>query len=313
MKKAYITGATGAIGMALVDRLLKEGVKVTVFVRPDSGRLTQFDDYKGQLELKYVALEELKVYNAELTDTDELSEEKVFYHLGWSGTFGDARNDEAMQQRNVEYTLDAVELAKRLGCKVFIGAGSQAEYGRVSGVLTPDTPANPENEYGRGKLRAGIESRALCDRLGIRHSWVRILSVYGPYDGSRTMVMSVLANLLCGREALLTKGIQSWDYLYSGDAAYALYLLGSTKGLDSDIYCLGSGIEKKLKEYIIDMCRAAAADEGLLKFGAIPYTDKQVMRLVADISKLTAHTGFTPEYSFEDGIGKTVEWVKNTL
>ncbi len=314
MKRAYITGATGAIGMALVDRLIKEGIKVTVFVRPDSMRLDQFEGYRGQLELKHLALDEIAVYNSEAVESQSaLDEDKVFYHLGWSGTFGTSRNDEAMQQKNVEYTLDAVGLAKNLGCKVFVGAGSQAEYGRVEGVLTPDTGTEPENEYGRAKLKAGISSRKLCDRYGIRHSWVRILSVYGPYDGSRTMVMSVLAGLLRGEEIALTQGIQTWDYLYSEDAARALYLIGVTKGLDSQVYCLGSGIEKKLKEYIIDMCRVINADKELLKFGAIPYGAKQVMRLVADISKLTADTGFVPEYSFAEGISRTVEWVKKTL
>ena len=33
------------------------------------------------------------------------------------------------------------------------------------------------------------------------------------------------------------------------------------------------------------------------------------MHLEADISNLTADTGFIPQYSFEDGIRETVEWV----
>ena len=37
-----------------------------------------------------------------------------------------------IQNKNVEYTLDAVYLAKRFGCDTFIGAGSQAEYGIVN-------------------------------------------------------------------------------------------------------------------------------------------------------------------------------------
>ena len=52
-----------------------------------------------------------------------------------------------MQNANIKYTLDAVELAKRLGCKTFIGAGSQAEYGRVEGTISEKTDKNPENGY----------------------------------------------------------------------------------------------------------------------------------------------------------------------
>ena len=55
--------------------------------------------------------------------------------------------------------MDAVNLAHRLGCEFFIGAGSQAEYGRVEGKLNAQVPTNPENGYGMAKLCAGQMSR----------------------------------------------------------------------------------------------------------------------------------------------------------
>lgn len=68
-----------------------------------------------------------------------------FSILHGHGTIGEKRNDLYMQNLNIKYTLDAVELARRLGCNTFIGAGSQAEYGRVDGIISPNTPTNPEN------------------------------------------------------------------------------------------------------------------------------------------------------------------------
>lgn len=70
----------------------------------------------------------------------------------------------------------------------FVGAGSQAEYGRVNHALTPDTPCFPENGYGMAKLCAGQMSRVECEKLGLVHIWPRILSVYGPYDGKNAMI-----------------------------------------------------------------------------------------------------------------------------
>ena len=67
----------------------------------------------------------------EISKTDD-REYDVFYHLAWSGTSGPGRNDVELQDKNVQYALDAVECAKRFGCKKFIGVGSQAEYGRVN-------------------------------------------------------------------------------------------------------------------------------------------------------------------------------------
>ncbi len=314
MKKAYITGATGAIGMALVSELLNNHIEVTVFLREASVRNRRVSETfecelsDGLLHIEYVSLEGLKHYRSGLHNKPQ---DSVFYHLGWGGTFGSLRNDADMQQKNVEYTLDAVRLAGRLGCAKFIGVGSQAEYGRVSGILTPDTPAAPENEYGRAKLAAGIKSRELCIELGMEHAWVRVLSVYGPYDGMKTMITSVIRGLLAGERVALTKGEQLWNYLYSGDAAKELYLLGGVTGKESAVYCLAGKECLSLKEYVLKLCDAAGADRSLLGFGDIPYGEGQVMYLTADIADICRDTGYVPQTSFEDGIKRTAEWIKS--
>ena len=314
MKKAYVTGATGAIGMALVAELLKNNTEVTVFLRKDSARNSRISERferelgKGLLNIEHVSLEELADFekNAEVQRGD-----RAFYHLGWSGTFGNLRNDAVMQQKNVEYTLDAVRLAGRLGCSRFIGVGSQAEYGRAGTRLTPDTVAAPENEYGRAKLDAGIKSRRLCGELGIGHAWVRVLSVYGPYDGMNTMITSVIRGLLSGCRVPLTRGEQVWNYLYSEDAAKELYLLGGGAMRDGAVYILAGNEEHSLREYVLRLCRTVGADEKLLGFGDVPYGAGQVMSLTADISAVCCDTGYIPDTAFENGIKKTTEWVKS--
>lgn len=315
MKKAYVTGATGAIGMALVAELLQNNIEVTVFLRKDSersGRIAEsFGEElkRGNLSVEYVSLEELKHFMENVYTPGQ--QDSVFYHLGWSGTFGKLRNDAVLQQKNVEYTLDAVRLADRLGCTKFIGVGSQAEYGRVSTRLTPDTDTAPENEYGRAKLAAGVSSRELCRELGIKHAWVRVLSVYGPYDGMNTMITSVIRGLLNGDRVSLTKGEQMWNYLYSEDAGKELYLLGAKAVRNGAVYILAGSEEHSLKEYVVRLCRAMDADDKLLGFGDVPYGAGQVMCLTADIGTLCSDTGYIPDTTFEDGIKKTAEWVKS--
>ena len=315
MKKAYVTGATGAIGMALVAELLQNNIEVTVFLRKDSersGRIAEsFGEElkRGNLSVEYVSLEELKHFMENVYTPGR--QDSVFYHLGWSGTFGKLRNDAVLQQKNVEYTLDAVRLADRLGCTKFIGVGSQAEYGRVSTRLTPDTDTVPENEYGRAKLAAGVSSRELCRELGIEHAWVRVLSVYGPYDGMNTMITSVIRGLLKGDRVSLTNGEQMWNYLYSEDAGKELYLLGAKAVRNGTVYILAGSEEHSLKEYVVRLCRAMDADDKLLGFGDVPYGAGQVMCLTADIGTLCSDTGYIPDTTFEDGIKKTAEWVKS--
>ena len=301
--KAVITGATGAIGMALISELVKRDIEVLALCRPNSGRNSRLETFGPKVKLAACDISELHAYTPA-----EGEKYDYFFHFGWAGTTGAARNDMFLQNKNVKYTLDAVELAARFGCSVFVGAGSQAEYGRVEGKLSDKTPTAPENGYGIAKLCAGRMSRIMCSSLGMKHVWARILSVYGPYDNEVSMVISTLRKMINGEETEFTPGEQIWDYMYSEDAANALLAIAE-RGVDGNIYCIGSGEAVMLKDYITKMRDAAnpACEPG---FGKRPYAPGQVMYLSADTEKLKNDTGFEPKWSFEDGIAKTVAWLR---
>lgn len=301
MNKVIITGATGMIGRTLIEYLLDKNIKVLAIVRENSKRLNIIPKNKN---LKVLECNLSNLSNLELEETDY----DTFYHFAWDGTFGDSRNDMYIQTKNIKYTLDAVELAKRIGCNTFIGAGSQAEYGRVNGIIDETTSTNPENGYGIAKLAAGKMSRILSNKHNIRHIWTRIFSVYGPYDGEQTMIMSSIKNMLNGVSPNYTKGEQIWDYIYSEDVAKAFYLIGE-HGQDNAIYCIAHGKTKPLKEYI-KIIKNKINKDIELKLGVIPYLDKQVMNLSVNIEKLKKETGFIPNTSFEKGIEKTINWYK---
>lgn len=300
--KAVITGATGAIGIALIKELVLNKDEVLVICHRNSKRIENIpcSPYVKTLELN---MEEYRTYEPEIKGYD------VFYHMAWEGTAGEKRFDVQLQYENIGFALDAVRLAKKLGCNTFIGAGSQAEYGRVEGKLSADTPAFPENAYGAAKLCTGQMTRKLCEELGIRHIWARILSVYGPFDSEYSMIMTSVRKLLKKEIPQFTKGEQQWDYLFSSDAARALYLLAQ-KGRDGKIYPIGSGKTKALREYI-EQLRNAVNSEAEIAIGALDYQEKQVMYLCADIEELHEDTGFYPEIDFKDGIAQVVNWLRS--
>ena len=305
MKKAVITGPTGAVGMALIQCLSDNGIDVVAVVRPGSARADRIKESE-HVSVVYCDLKELDKLPSRIEGGAD-----VFYHFAWDGTCGDSRNNMYLQNNNVKYALDAVDAAYELGCNTFIGAGSQAEYGRFEGELNASVPAFPENGYGIAKLCAGQMTRIACQQKGIRHIWTRILSVYGPYDGDKTMVSSTIIKLMNSEKPSCTKGEQMWDYLYSKDAARAFMMLADG-GVDGKVYCLGGGMARPLKDYI-NLIRGAVGNDVEIGFGDIPYSDKQVMHLCADINELTKDTGFTPIYTFEQGIEETVGWWRSHL
>ncbi len=299
VRTAVVTGPTGAIGVALCEELLRRGCAVYAVCRPESPRAAALSEGVRRIFCDLSQIQRLPEIIGERCD--------AFFHLGWTDTVGPGRDDMPAQIRNIGYTIDAVRAASDLGCRVFVGAGSQAEYGRVSSPLRPDTPAFPESGYGMAKLCAGQMSRVEARKSDVDHVWARILSVYGPHDGDSSMVMSTIRRLLAGERPALTAGEQIWDYLYAADAARALICMAE-RGADGAVYPVGSGEARPLRRYI-EAIRDAVEPALPLGFGEIPYGERQVMHLSADISTLRADTGFAPAVRFEEGIRKTVDWV----
>lgn len=292
-----VTGATGAVGSAVVRQALAKGIRVTCIVHQGSKRL-------GNLPQN----DNLKIVECNLSDYKNLHLEgqyDAFIHLSWEKTFGASRDDAEVQTRNIQYTLDAVLLAQRCGCTVFVGAGSQAEYGVQSVDLTPDLPVKPESGYGIAKYAAGKLSAMLCKSFGMRQCWVRILSVYGPNDGENSLISYLIREFKCGNSPQLTKCEQMWDYLYADDAADAI-LAVTEKGDDGKAYPLGSGKGRKLSAYVEDI-KNAINPNIIVQYGAKEYYPHQPMHLVADISELIRDTGWRPIIVFEEGISKIID------
>jgi len=296
MNKIVITGATGMIGSAIARCALEQGIDVLCIIRKDSKRL---DNLPKADRLKTVYADIAEYAKLDIQDNYD-----VFFHLAWEKTSGASRDDIDIQVTNIQYTMDAVRLAKRLGCKKFIGAGSQAEYGIVTEPLKSSTPVNPESGYGIAKYAAGMLSRLLCTQLGLQFNWVRILSVYGPLDGAHTLIMYAIHELQTGRLPEFTKCEQIWDYLYCDDAARAFIAIGKN-GVDGKSYPLGSGNKKRLSEYL-EIMRDIIAPDKALQFGKKEYYPHQPMYLCADISDITNETGWKPEISFEEGVKKII-------
>lgn len=301
MKRAIITGAGGMLGAALTRELLQNDVKVLALLRPGSSSLPAHP----LLTQHFCDLSQLAAF----TIPNTLSYD-VFYHLAWAGTYGAAREDVHLQESNIRYTLNALSLAKRLQCKRFVGAGSQAEYGKIpfGTNLSPNTPAAPITGYGIAKLAAGLLGKLYAQQAGLSFQWIRVLSVYGPMEKHHCLTTSTILRLLRGQPVHFTKGEQIWDFLHCDDAARALRLVGE-HGVDGQTYVLGSAQPIRLSHALSVLCHAVnpAAEVPL---GSLPYPKDQCMYLCADISILNAHTGFTPQIPYTQGIQHTIEWIK---
>jgi nucleoside-diphosphate-sugar epimerase len=302
--RVVVTGASGMLGSSLIEVLVREGVEVLAVIRPGSAKAGNIKPSPS------VRIAECDVEELDGLPQKAAGKYDVFFHFAWKGVYGAPRNDVFLQNSDIRNTLRAVETAKKLGCRKFIGAGSQAEIGLTDKRIGCNPVCNPITPYGTAKYCAGKLGAVLAGQLNMEFNWCRILSTYGECDNGYTMIMNTLQKMLDGRECDLTDGKQIWDYLYCGDAARAFYLIAKN-GVDGKSYPIGGGAARPLREYVEEMYGCAGNKAARLNFGAVPLAENAVKYLCADIEELAADTGFSPQTTFKDGITRVIEYIKN--
>ena len=303
--RCLVTGASGFLGASLVRQLLGRGHEVAVLLRP-GGTPTRLQDCLDKLRPVYGDL----AHPESLPQAIQQQPIDSVVHLAWFGVTAEFRNSPQQISQNLLSTLAIWEAARAAGCKVWVGLGSQAEYGPCTGILREDMFPKPVTAYGVAKLAAGLSTAKMSELAGIRHVWLRLLSAYGPGDDVRHLLPSVILDLLARKKPALTLGEQVWDYLYVDDAATAICAV--LEHQVAGVFNLASGTTATIRS-IVEQIRDLIDRSLPIGFGEIPYRSDQVMHLEADITRLTSATGWRPAVGLDRGLQRTVEWYRENL
>lgn len=291
--KAIATGAAGFLGANLVEELVKADYNVIAVVRAGS-------PHNKRIE----GLENVRLVTADVEEYDRLDsiideQADIFYHLAWTG--GKTVDE---QKKNVDYTLNALKSAKKLGCKRFVATGSQAEYGPQKELITEETTPHPVTPYGASKLAAYTLSKVLAQELDIEWVWDRVFSVYGKYEPHGRMLPDLIETLQRGETFYLSACTQNWDYIYSSDAAKAVIATGE-RGRDGEIYNVTSGEYHSLKYY------TEFVHNEIIKSGKLEYDENNhpKVSLQASVDKIQKDTGWKPEIEFKKRIYNYISYI----
>lgn len=297
--RIVLTGATSMIGIEIIKQCIDNGDIVYAICRKNSKKLERIPK-SSLVHIIYSNLNELNNIDQKNLKAD------VFYHLAWDKTSNKERKNIEDQANNIIYTLEAVKLANKFGCKKFIGAGSQAEYGVVNDIINEKTHTNPVTAYGASKLAAYRLSKLLCEKLNICHIWTRIFSVYGEYDNENSLISYAIRQFYKGKIAKFSAATNYWNYLHASDAGTIIYLLGKLN-IKGGVYCVANQESRLLKDYINIICNQYNGD---IHYEFNKNNPTNCPNLNVDVSKTLNSVNYTPQNSFEESIIKIIKYKK---
>ncbi len=298
MSKIVITGATGFIGKPLLEKFLDMGHEVYAVVRPDSPNYTKLQKMPKVhiIPLNMHEIEKLSQYVRQID---------MFIHAAWEGIRGNVRMDEEIQLKNYECSVKAAKAAEEIGCKVFLGIGSQAEYGVQSEMISEQTKEEPQTEYGKMKLKTYRTLLEQYKNTEMRILWARVFSAYGFGDTSTSLIEICMEQMKAQQDILLTECIQMWNYVYIDDVVEAIYKLTLSEE-SRGIYNIASKDNRSLKEYVLEL-KELLQSKSKLQFGAVPYGATGAVGFTVNIDKLCKTLQWEPEVTFAEGIQKKIK------
>lgn len=297
--KFVITGATSFIGLELIDYLLAHNHSIVAVCRQDS---------KG---LSFIP-HGVEIVASKMCDYGRLCnaipKADVFVNLAWGGTGHDGRNVVDIQNENITYTIAAMHAADKMRCKVFVEAGSQAEYGATTEPQTEDSNCNPFSEYGKAKLKVKQELFNLSEQLDINYIHLRIFSLFGEKDHPWTLIMSAVDKMLKNEQLDLSPCTQNWNFLYVKDAVRMITILCENAvdniSFKHEVYNIASDDTRQLKEFV-ERIKFLTGSSSILNYGAnIPHN---YVSLQPNMRKTIDAIGFTEFHNFDDVICRIVK------
>ena len=304
MKTAIITGANGFVGGALTRELLANDYKVYALDREGCcGNLPK--------DPRCIFIPCDLADMASLVEKISVGEADMMFHFAWVGSAGSLRADTKMQLQNAQWTVDSLRVARELGCKRFICAGSIMEHETIAAAYTQGNKPGLGYIYGSGKLVAHTMCMSVAADIGIDLLWPEITNAYGVGERSPRMINSTIQKCIRGEAPQFTAGTQNYDFVYIDDVARAFRLIGEN-GKPFHEYLIGSSTARPLKEFLLEMKQAIAPDLDF-NFGDIPFTGIDLPLSKFNCSQTERDTGFRAQISFAEGCKRTCDWWKTVL
>lgn len=294
MKHAIVTGGSGFIGSHLVDRLQRDGWRVTVLdiaVAPEPN--IWFDVTSS---------------SPSALPTDQPVD--VIVHLAAkAGVRRSFAEHEAYIRTNVIGTQRMLDLAVVLGVKRFVFASSSSVYG-----TNPNTPwkesesLRPASPYAATKIDGEVMGRVYVQNFGLRFTALRFFTVYGPNQRKDLAIRTFAERMLAGQPiTVFGDGSMARDYTYIDDCVEGIVRAMSYDGPKYDVFNIGSGRAITLLE-MVHALEDAIGVRASIEQKAQPMGD--VPRTHAYLAHASHFLGWEPKTSFDEGLSRFVGWLK---
>ena len=305
-KNVVVTGGSGFLGSNYVEALAKRGANVIT--------------HTHLREMQTLPSNVTVVGNVDLTNIDECCDlvknaDYVVHSGGNIAHPSTVPTDIQVSIQNINTLGNVLDACARTGVKKFLNLNSSTGYPDKRYPITEDEYWDEEpfrSYYGYGWMRRYCEKlmEHVSKFSNLDIMLARGTAIFGPYDNFDTktchVVPALIARILSDENPFVVWGSPDVvrDFLYVEDVVNAA-LLVLEKGVPMRPYNVGSGEAITVGQIVDAIIKSTGKNPEVIWDNSKPTT---IPFRLASTERITTELGFKQEFTFQEGIDKTVNW-----
>ena len=312
-----VTGATGLVGINLIESLIAQGSSITVLV----------SDYPQSLNSHaFDLVRSVTVYNGDLADERLVSraviesECEYIFHLGAQTLVGTALKDPVSTfKTNIQGTWNILEASKKAGnqIKSITIASSDKAYG-TSEILPylEDFPLKGSGPYDVSKSCTDLLGQTYADTYGLPIGIARCGNIYGPGDlnWSRIVPGTIKSIFNHQQPMLRSDGSNTRDYIFVRDVvqAYETLALAVATNENSHIaYNFSNDRAYSVNEIYSEICSLMTGN--FIEPQILNQATNEIQDQHLSSERAKSDLNWIAQFDLNRGLATTIPWYKNLL
>ena len=309
--KIIVTGGAGFIGSHLSRKLIEEKHELLII---DSFH-PYYSPERKKRQLSFVremgsfrfAQKDLLLDEEELQEVfHEFKGDCVVHLAAIPGVSHSLNAPHEYVDYDIKATINTLRMAGESGVRKFVFASSSSVYGNTDHKPSREEDATGAvvSPYAAAKYSAESFCKAYASIYGMELTILRFFTVYGPWGRPDMAIYSFIKKLMNGQELPIFGLENTRDYTYIDDIVDGTYK--AIRSEEAGTFNLGNGSPVSMATLISELKSHFPS----LKLNVKDRRLGDVTSTCADFSKANEALGFSPVVSFEEGIRRTVQWMR---
>ncbi|MBZ5552570.1 MAG: NAD-dependent 4,6-dehydratase LegB [Acidobacteriia bacterium] len=310
-KKVLVTGADGFIGSHLAERLVGLGATVRAIAYYNS-----FNSWGWLDTMSAEVLNDMEVVTGDVRDPSFVRQavkgnDVVFHLAALIAIPYSYQSPGSYVDTNIRGTLHVMEAARDLGVEKVIHTSTSEVYGSAQYVpINEDHPLQGQSPYSASKI--GADQIALSFHLSFNTpvAVLRPFNTYGPRQSLRAVIPTIITQIASGKNKISLGALHpTRDFNYVEDTVTAFLDVAASDLTSGKVINSGSGREISIGDVAGEIARLMNSNiEIVCDKDRLRPEPSEVQRLRADNTRLKQLTGWSPRFTLETGLEKTIAW-----